>query len=110
MRPADRPEFAEALNVGPVPAANTRDGRIVDLDIAADVAKKRRTDYYADINDRQCAAAIQAAHDALAEQSPLFALLQQTQQQMQQQQQQHAKEMQQLRDELVQLRQELGRP
>ncbi len=103
MRQADRPELEDAPNIVPVPAATTPEGRIVDLAIAADEALRCRMGPNPTINDRQCAAAIQAAHDALAEKSPLFALLQQTQQQ-------HAKEMQQLRDELQQMRDKLGRP
>jgi delta 1-pyrroline-5-carboxylate dehydrogenase len=86
-RNADIAELAAVPGIVPQPAANTASGRLVDLALAADVAKRVRTAEVAAINDAQCAAALQAEHDALTESGPLAAALQQLQQTANQQQQ-----------------------
>jgi hypothetical protein len=69
-RRRDSPQFDDAENIVPTPQANTREGRIVDLALAADEAKRLRSFPYPTINDRQVAHSLLLAHRSLTEATP----------------------------------------
>jgi hypothetical protein len=85
-RPAEEPYLERAPDVVPQPAANDNNGRIVDLTLAMDEAKRRRTTDPPSVNDRQVAVALQAQFNELLRpaQQPVIGILLQMQASVQQ--------------------------
>ena len=69
-RRRDDPDLQAAPVVIPDPAADTPEGRIVDLVLAVDEAKRQRLSMPALINDAQVAQAVLNAHRAIVQEQP----------------------------------------
>ena len=69
-RVADNRDLDDVPCVVPEPAADTPHGRIVDLVLAADEAKRRRLEHPASVNDAQVAESLLSAHRAVVQEQP----------------------------------------